>query len=36
MSQKKDIEEWLSYTPNDWEVYGIEDLKDVELYIFES
>ena len=27
----KDVEEWLSYTPNDEEVFGIEELKDVEI-----
>lgn len=30
-NKKKDIEEWLSYTPNDWEVYGIEEVENVEL-----
>ena len=30
----KDVEEWLSYTPNDEEIFGIEDLKDVEIQIF--
>lgn len=28
----KEIEEWISYTPNDDDVFGIEELKDVELF----